>query len=128
MRGAALVRPLLALVLLGCSTASEVCTLIGCESGVRLHLSALPSQPFRVEVGVPGSNVTYVFDCTTDAGQCRQDIFFPSLIVTRLLVTVRVGGLSRQTEIAPLVYAHSRPNGPNCPPDCQTADVSAPIP
>ena len=113
------------LAALGCS--DTVCTLIGCESGVTVHLSAVPSQPFRVELGVAGNDVLYVFDCTNDASRCRQDIFFPDLIVDHLGVTVRVGAASRLTEVQ-VVYTHSRPNGPNCGPDCATASVNAAIP
>ncbi|HKW03058.1 MAG TPA: hypothetical protein VJN96_24745, partial [Vicinamibacterales bacterium] len=98
------------------------------DSGVRVHLSALPSQPFRVEIGTPGSNVAYVFDCTGDSSQCRQDIFFPDLIADHLFITVRVGTASRVTEIVQVSYKHSHPNGPNCAPDCLTADVTAAIP
>ena len=116
------------LVAIRCSSPTRVCTLIGCESGVRVHLSALPSQPFRVEIGTPGSDVAYVFDCTDDISRCRQDIFFPDLIADRLFVTVHVGTASRVTEIVQVTYTHSRPNGPNCSPDCQTADVIAAIP
>lgn len=123
-----LLSPFIALLLLGCSGATDVCTLIGCNSGVRLHLSALPSQPFRVEITTRDSQVAYVFDCTTDATRCRQDIFFPDLIADRLVVTVIVGTASRRTEIAPLTYVRSRPNGPRCEPECRMANVSAPIP
>ena len=118
----------LPLFLLGCSAVTDVCTLIGCTSGVRVHLAALPSQPFRVEITTDGSEVAYVFDCTADSSRCRQDIMFPDLIAVRLAVTVRVGATSRRTDIAPLVYQHSRPNGPHCAPECQTADVTAYIP
>ena len=120
--------PLLALLLACCRAATDVCTLIGCTSGVRVHLSALPAQPFRIEITTNGNDVAYVFDCTTDSSRCRQDVFFPDLIAVRLTVTVRVGTATRQTEIAPLIYKHSRPNGPNCEPDCQAADVTAFIP
>ena len=116
------------LVTMGCSELTKVCTLIGCDSGVRVHLSALPSQPFRVDIGTPGSDVAYVFDCTNDSSRCRQDILFPDLIADHLFITVHVGAASRVTEIVQVTYTHSRPNGPNCSPDCQTADVIAAIP
>jgi len=115
-------------IALACSDATRVCTLLGCQSGVTVHLPALPSQPFRIEVRTSPSDVAYIFDCTDDNHRCRQDIFFPGLIADRLFVTVRVGTASRETEVVQVTYAHSHPNGPNCPPDCQTADVSAALP
>ena len=120
--------PLFALLPTGCSTVTGNCTLIGCTSGVRVHFAALPTEPFRVEVTTDGSDVAYVFDCTADRSRCRQEIFFPGLTEPRLTVTVRVGSVSRQTEVAKVVYQHSRPNGPNCGPECQTADVTALVP
>jgi hypothetical protein len=116
------------LAAIGCSDLTTACTLIGCESGVTVQLSALPSQPFRVELRASGGDVAYVFDCTADSSRCRQDIFFPGLIAERLFVTVRVGTASRVTEIAQVTYARRRPNGPSCPPDCATANVTAAIP
>ena len=116
------------LAVIGCSDVTRVCTSVGCTSGVTVHLTVLPSQPFRVEVSAPGSDVLYVFDCTDNGSRCRQDILFPDLIADHLLVTVHVGSASRATEIMQVTYTHSHPNGPSCPPDCQTADVTAATP
>ncbi|HJQ35979.1 MAG TPA: hypothetical protein VKB93_02460 [Thermoanaerobaculia bacterium] len=111
-----------------CSSATAVCTLIGCESGVTVHLSALPSGPFHVEVKPSGaSDVRYVFDCT-GASDCRQDIFFPGLITEDVIVTVTVGSASKQTQVSNLAYESQRPNGADCPPDCRTVTVVAQIP
>ena len=120
------------LIAVACSGASTeiVCTLVGCSSGLRVHLSALPSQPFRVEVTEPGSATAYVFDCTDNPSLCAQTMFFPDLIAqsSSLTVTVRVGTATRATHVNQVTYSHVRPNGPNCGPDCATADVTAQIP
>jgi hypothetical protein len=118
----------LALSSIGCSEITMGCTLIGCHSGLTVHLASLPSEPFRVEVKPRGaSDVAYVFDCSI-ATQCRQDIFFAGLSADYVVVTVRVGAVTRDTEIVQVQYTRSRPNGPNCEPECLTATVTAQVP
>lgn len=113
---------------IACADATMVCTLIGCESGITVHLASLPNGPFRVDVKPSGANdVAYVYECS-DAAQCRQDIFFAGLITDHLTVTVQVGAASRDTEAVQVQYASHRPNGPNCEPDCRTATVTAQVP
>ena len=128
MRISPTVRLAFLLLVLGCTEANRVCTLIGCESGVTVHLSSLPSQPFRVEVGAPGADTQYVFDCTNDTARCRREIFFPDLGSDHLFVTVRVGTASRMTEVSQVNYTRFQPNGEHCPGDCRNADVDAAIP
>ena len=107
---------------------TRVCTLIGCSSGTIVHLAALPSGPFRIEVRSPGSqDVAYVSECGP-ASACRQDVFFPDLVADRLSITVKAGGSSRETEVSDIHYENSHPNGPDCPPDCRRAVITVPIP
>jgi hypothetical protein len=117
-----------ALSSIACSGVTTVCTLIGCESGITVHLASLPSGPFRVDVKPRGAgDVAYVFECS-DAMHCRQDIFFAGLITDYVVVTVHVGAATRDTEVVQVQYTSHRPNGPNCEPDCRTATVTAQIP
>lgn len=105
------------------------CTLIGCESGVTVHLELRPTLAFRVEVFArsPDQQPAYVFECP-NAGQCGQDIFFPGLIADRLFIRVTTAAGSRLTEIVQVQYQSSRPNGPDCDPDCRQATVTAAVP
>jgi hypothetical protein len=113
---------------IACSGATTVCTLIGCESGVTVHLASLPNGPFRVDVKPRGaSDVAYVYECS-DGAHCQQNIFFPGLITDYLTVTVQAGAASRDTEVVQIQYTSHRPNGPNCEPDCRTATVTAQVP
>ena len=113
---------------IACSGATMVCTQIGCESGITVHLASLPNGPFRVDVKPRGAaDVAYVYECS-DVAHCRQDIFFAGLITDYLIVTVQVGAASRDTEAVQVQYASHRPNGPNCEPDCRTATVTAQVP
>lgn len=108
---------------------STVCTLIGCESGITVHLASLPTAPFRIDVRpAGGQGASYVFDCGSAPATCQQDIFFADLIADHLFITVTVAGSSRDTEITTVTYTSHRPNGPNCAPDCRTAVVTALVP
>ena len=105
------------------SDAVSVCPLLGCTSGLTVHLASLPVSPFRVEVTVSGyPDVLYSYDCTASP-RCSQDIFFPGLTADQVQVIVRVGNATRSTDAAPS-YVRSHPNGPNCPPECLSATIS----
>jgi hypothetical protein len=111
-----------------CREPIRVCSLVGCESGLTVHLASLPSGPFRVEVRPSGAyDVVYVFECTSSAN-CRQEIFFAGLVSTHVEITVKTGIGSRTTESQFLTYTHFQPNGPECEPDCQRADMTVPVP
>ena len=105
---------------------STHCTLIGCSDGVTVHLTSLPAGPYRVEilVGSGPGGVSYAYDCAGGSA-CLQDIFFPELVLDRIIVRVTTPLGTRDTEIANPVYASSRPNGPDCPPLCRQALVTA---
>jgi hypothetical protein len=54
---------------------STHCTLIGCSSGITVHLAAIPSGLYKVEIVVAGAAPgLYEYDCADGAG-CQQDVF-----------------------------------------------------
>lgn len=108
---------------------STHCTLIGCTDGITVHLTTLPAGSYRVEILVgngPGG-LSYAYDCAGGPG-CQQDIFFPELVLDRIIVRVTTPLGSRDTEIANPVYVTSQPNGPDCSPTCRQASVTAQLP
>lgn len=109
--------------------AAVVCTLIGCSSGVIVHLATMPMTTFRVELIPRGGTygTAYAFDCR-QAGGCPQDIMFPDIITESARVTVTTPRGSRETEIPSVVYTSLQPNGPRCGPECRQAKVTAQIP
>ena len=117
----------------GCDTlglGEKGCTLIGCTDGITVHLASVPSGPYKVEIltgGTGTGGVSYAYECAGGSG-CRQDIFFPELVLDRIIVRVTTPLGSQLTEIANPVYAESRPNGPDCPPLCRQATVTAQLP
>src|SRR5688572_25697252 len=79
-----------------------LCPGLACKSGLTVHLSAMPSTPFRVELVVPdGDQIKLVYDCT-GSGRCSQDVFFPDVTDRDVTVTVVVGAASRTVRVNPL--------------------------
>ena len=86
---------------------STQCTLIGCTDGITVHLTALPTGPYRGEIlGSGPDGLSYTYDIVG--------------------VTTPLG--TRYTEIANPVYTTSGPNGQDCPPICRQASVTAQLP
>src|SRR5207253_11463021 len=83
------------ITILSCTPSSQepkipvACTLIGCSSGVVVHLATPPTTTFRVQLTPRGGTygTTYAFDCPR-AGECPQDIMFPDIITESARVTV----------------------------------------
>ena len=116
------------------------CTLIGCRSGLRVHLVATPADPFRVELrtGSPTAQPAWVYDCPSPTlctdppegvaiispGGVQRGIFFPDFSGDHAFVTVVTGTSRRTTEVTAIEYHVSRPNGPHCPPACRNARIT----
>ena len=98
----------------------SACTLIGC-TGLVVEVSGAASQtPVTVVVTAPdGSKRTA--NCTTTTGTCP--VSFPDF--TPASVTVRVSSGTQSTEVTvEPAYLTTRPNGPECPPECRGARVT----
>jgi hypothetical protein len=105
------------------------CTLIGCNSGLTVHLNAKPAGTFKVEVFAqsPNQQPVYVYECS-NAASCPQDIFYSGLIVSHAYVRVTTSTGTKTVEIPAVNYVTSRPNGPGCDPECRQATVNVDIP
>jgi len=106
-----------------------VCTLIGCVSGLTVHLSSRPAGTYRVEVFAesPGQQPAYMYECTVVAN-CAQDILFQDLIADRPIVRVTTTTGSRTTELPQVNYTVTYPNGERCGPTCRHATVTVEVP
>jgi hypothetical protein len=116
------------LLLSGCQPifGPTACTLIGCESGLAIEFATVPTEAVRVEAFVREGGPRYVFDCP-DANRCGPGVFFPGF--TPEVVTIRVTTASGSTtQTVRPKYTKSRPNGPDCPPECIQARVQVTIP
>lgn len=122
-----LLLPLSLLLCAACTPESEAtaCTLIGCESGVTVQLATLPSAPFAVEL-TPAGGPSTIKECVT-AEACGSELFFSGVSADSVTVTVR-SAAGESTTRAKAEYAVSRPNGPQCDPECRQARVKATVP
>ena len=111
------------------SNDEKVCTLIGCNSGLTVHLNTKPAGTYKVEVFPlsPNQQPAYVYECS-NVSSCQQDIFFASLIVSHPFVRITTSAGTKTVEIPTVNYVTSRPNGPGCDPECRQATVNVDIP
>jgi hypothetical protein len=114
-----------AVLLAGCTTISDACTLIFCESGLTVQLAQAPVGAYRIEVFTPSGGTHHVFDCADPAqcGEARFVDYMPPSVTIR--VTTSAGTREQTTQPT---YNTSRPNGPGCGPECKQATVTVPLP
>lgn len=104
---------------------ARACTMIGCENGVTVQLAGAPAIPFSVELTPLGGAAT-IKECVT-AQACGTDLFFQG--VSADSVTVKVTSPAGESVTrAKAEYATTRPNGPQCDPECRQARVSVSVP
>ncbi len=104
----------------------RACTMIGCESGVAVDLSAMPSGAFSVELTpLPGGAPT-LKQCTT-AAACGRSLFFAGVTADSVAVKLTTTAGTR-TMRARAEYVVSQPNGPQCDPTCRQARVAVQVP
>jgi len=116
------------IVLTGCGpSATGACTEIGCSPGLRVSIASNPLSPWRIEVTDLDSGVMKSVECpaTFPATRCPP-AFFPDFYATRVRVVTIAGGFVREDRFE-ATYIDMRPNGPNCPPVCRTAELVVPL-
>jgi len=114
----------------GCADSVSVCTLIGGESGLLVHLSERLTVPFRVGVTLMLNSempTTMTVDCP-DPTRCYQYVRFS--VFTPESFTVRVTTAAGETskEFRNIVYTKTQPNGPTCPGTFYSATVEMDVP
>lgn len=115
------------LILQGCDTllGGNACTLVGCDSGLRVIVQGSPTSPYRIEVGIESSPARFVYQCPTSSA-CEW-VFFPHY--TPETPTVRViTGADTVVVRERVEYTRHQPNGPDCGPTCLTGTVVVNVP
>ena len=111
----------------GCGDSTGLlCTAAGCNSGIMVQVTPLPTGPFRVEVSPLGSLVSFVRECE-DPAACAK-IFFPNFTPGEVSVRVTTASDTLVLELVQLEYREVRPNGPSCGPVCRNADLDITLP
>ena len=96
------------------------CTLIGCI-GLVVEVTGAASQPPVTVVVTAPDGSTRTATCTGASGACP--VFFFDFTPATLTVRVSSGTQSTELTVQP-VYQTTRPNGPECPPECRGARVT----
>jgi hypothetical protein len=112
------------LLLGGCESLNQACTLIGCQSGLRIQFTNTPTAAYSIEARIPGETTSKVFDCPVPA-QCVSGAFFLDFTPSTVVVTITSGTTTRSLTVDPS-YTVTRPNGQDCPPTCSNATVIIP--
>lgn len=107
----------------GCGSITEVCTLMGCTSGIEVQLEEEPPVPYRIEAAADGGTARYVYECGQTA-RCSP-IFFAEFTPDWVLFSVIVGADTTWYEVRP-TYTEQQPNGPGCEPICYNSVVRLP--
>ena len=97
----------------------SVCSLIGCNSGLSITLASPPATPFLVEAYVLPGGSRHAKTCS--ATPCQ--VFFQNFTPTTVRIHV-ISGTDTVTQDFTPAYAVSRPNGPQCDPECRNATVT----
>ena len=104
----------------GSGDETQACTAASCRSGLGVTLTNPPATAYRVEATANGETTVHAQDCAS-GGQCF--IFFTDFIPVRVSISVVTASATVAYDAIP-TYTASRPNGPNCPPECRSATVT----
>jgi hypothetical protein len=98
----------------------SACTLIGC-TGLVVEVTGAPGQtPVTVVVTAPDGSTRSAI-CTSATGTCP--VSFPDFTPASVTIRVTTGTQTFEETRQPM-YAVTRPNGPECPPECRNARVT----
>jgi hypothetical protein len=122
MRSTALLHATAAMLLASCNPITTTCTLIGCENGLLVRFSGVPTGGYRVEAWSELRVAPQVFECA--AGQTCPPAFFPGFAGEDVVVRVTTDAVVRTQEFPDVDYEPLYPNGRRCGASCEQASVT----
>ena len=105
----------------GCNVvAPRACTLIGC-TGLSIDVTGVPVLTLVTIVVTAPDGSTRTAMCTSATSSCFAAFsdFTPATVTVRVMTGTKTIEETRQP-----TYEVSRPNGPDCPPECRSARVT----
>jgi hypothetical protein len=120
---------LLASVVMACDllTPPPVCTLIACDHGLVVSLTAPPSGAFTVTIlegGVPVPDRTK----TCDSAALCPKVLFEGYFGSNITIRVMSAAGTKDTPFSNITYTALYPNGTECGAACIQGNVTAAIP
>jgi hypothetical protein len=113
-------------LLAGCTSLSDVCTLIGCNSGLTVSLAQAPVGGYTIEVFAQAGGPHFTFECAS-AAQCGTAAEFKDFTPDQATIRVTTAAGTREQTVQP-TYSQNQPNGPSCGPTCRQASVTVALP
>jgi hypothetical protein len=98
----------------------RACTLIGC-TGLVIEVTGAASQTPVTVLVTAADGSTRTATCSSPTGTCP--VSFSDFTPASLTVRVSSGAQSTELAVQP-AYQLTRPNGPECPPECRSARVT----
>ena len=98
----------------------RACTLAGCYDMLIVELQGTMADEFTVMAEAVGEEPR-VMECSP-AAPCGSTVFFEDFAPTQVRITYASAGGSTERTFNP-TYPVTRPNGPDCPPECRQATV-----
>lgn len=98
---------------------AQVCTLIGCESGLSVVVDPAPQGDYTV-IAEEGAT-TRTVECVQNG--CPDGAFFADFTPETVRIRVIAGNDTTEQTVTP-EYETMQPNGPECPPTCRRATVT----
>ena len=105
-----------------CSPAPQpkACTELGCYSGLYINLKGDRPMEFKIIIKSSGKELA-TKECSTSK-QCPDSILFQDLKEKSLTLEYTSNGQTRSENFT-VAYQTVRPNGTQCPPVCEQANV-----
>lgn len=101
-------------------TIPRACTQIGCSDGLTVQVAGTTPQTFTVEAIAPGVEPRIAQSPGGQSGSSQ--FFFEDSTPEEVTIRITWNGGSVTETFRPS-YETVRPNGPNCPPECQQGRV-----
>lgn len=101
---------------------ARVCSAVDCRNGLHVMVSGNTNgETLRVEATAAGDTTPRVTQCTAFGGPCP--VVFTDFFPTQVSIKV-ITAFDAVTYDATPTYVTSRPNGPDCEPECRSANVA----
>ena len=102
------------------------CTLIGCDSGLKIQFASAPSAPFRIDASSADAG-TRSYSCGNNTGCITPSLTISDYVPENVTLIVTYEGRTTTTTVRPS-YTESTPNGKGCGPTCPVATIALPLP